>query len=382
MASIKKYKNKDNKIRYSFQVYLGLDKQTGKKMITTRRGFKTKKEANLEASKLEIQIAQGDLKKQTNIKFLDVYKEWFPSYKNTVRVSTWARSIGMFKNHILTSLGNKKIETIKPNDVQIAVNKWFKFAPNNSKKWYYYSSMVFDYAMKQEYISKNPCKMVTLPRRKPVSGDKTANFWTKDQLMEFFKYIDKDKNTEKFTLFRVLAFTGIRRGECLALTWGDINFNENTLRVNKTLTQGVKGKQIVQAPKTRKGRRTIILDKLTIKYLKEWHMKQRKLFLRYGFNTVNKSQLVFTTNKNTHKSLNTPGKWLSKIIKDHNLKKITVHGFRHTHASALFAAGASIKEVQERLGHEDVQTTMNIYTHVTNNQNKDAVKKLTNYLNF
>lgn len=61
---------------------------------------------------------------------------------------------------------------------------------------------------------------------------------------------------------------------------------------------------------------------------------------------------------------------------------ITVHGFRHTHASALFASDASIKEVQERLGHQDVQTTMNIYTHITQQQDKNAVNKLVNYLDF
>ena len=65
-----------------------------------------------------------------------------------------------------------------------------------------------------------------------------------------------------------------------------------------------------------------------------------------------------------------------------DLPRITIHGFRHTHASALFAAGASIKEVQERLGHEDAQTTLNIYTHVTEKQDKEVAKKLVNYLNF
>lgn len=61
---------------------------------------------------------------------------------------------------------------------------------------------------------------------------------------------------------------------------------------------------------------------------------------------------------------------------------VTVHGFRHSHASALFSAGASIKEVQERLGHEDAQTTLNIYTHVTEKQGKEAVQKLVNFLDF
>ena len=106
-----------------------------------------------------------------------------------------------------------------------------------------------------------------------------------------------------------------------------------------------------------------------------------------GFNANKTSQLIFSTRNNTFKSLNTPKKWLDKALNNINadstvLPTITVHGFRHSHASALFAAGATIKEVQERLGHEDAQTTLNIYTHVTQHQDKQAVQKLVNFLNF
>lgn len=124
------------------------------------------------------------------------------------------------------------------------------------------------------------------------------------------------------------------------------------------------------------------LDPQTINYLKKWRSEQKQKYLMLGFNTFKKSQLVFATINNTHKCLNTPAKWLKYTIRNTDLKPITIHGFRHTHASALFSAGASIKEVQERLGHEDVQTTMDIYTHVTKQQNDEAVNKLVNYLDF
>ena len=101
-----------------------------------------------------------------------------------------------------------------------------------------------------------------------------------------------------------------------------------------------------------------------------------------GINTLQPNQLMFSNTKNGYHSLNTPAKWLKPIIADHNLKPITIHGFRHSHASLLFSAGASIKEVQLRLGHADVATTLNIYTHVTKKQNKEAVEKLANYANF
>lgn len=101
-----------------------------------------------------------------------------------------------------------------------------------------------------------------------------------------------------------------------------------------------------------------------------------------GFNTLQKKQLVFANLKNGYKSLNTPARWLKEIIKDSQLKPITIHGFRHTSASLLFEAGATIKEVQTRLGHDDAQTTLNIYTHVTQKQDNQAAEKLANLLDF
>lgn len=382
MASIKSYSTSNGDKRYKFQIYGGINPQTGKVTKTTRRGFKSKKEATLEASRLELEISQGGIKKENNIKFKEVYEQWYEAYINTVRESTYARTAGMFNNHILPEFGNKRIRTIQINEIQRAVNKWFKIAPNNFKKWFNYTTNVFTYAIKERYIDDNPCKLVNIPRKQVEYGDKPANFWDKQQLKKFFEYIDPEKQMEKYTLFRILAFCGLRRGECLALTWDDIDFSDKTMRINKTLTQGVKGKQIVQAPKTRKGRRTIVLDEFTLATLKKWRLKQKQTFLMLGFNTFKKSQLIFATRNNTHKCLNTPAKWLGKIINESNLPKITVHGFRHSHASALFAAGASIKEVQERLGHEDVKTTMDIYTHVTDQQNQEAVNKLVNYLDF
>ena len=382
MASFKQYELQDGTKLWKTDVYLGIDPQTGKPKHTVRRGFKTKKEASLVASRIELEVSQGNLEKENNILFSAVYKEWYQAYINTVSESTWNRTAGMFDNHILPALGKYRIRTITINQVQRAVNKWFKVASYNYKRWYNYTVSVFEFAIKQGYIQKNVAKMATLPKRRPRVGDAPENFWDKDQLETFFSYLDIEKEPEKFTLFRVLAFCGVRRGECLALTWDDVNFTENTLRVNKTLTQGERGKQIIQSPKTKNSRRTIELDPITINYLKHWKAVQKRKYFMLGYNTLQPKQLIFANNKNGYKSLNTPAKWLKSIIADHNLKPITIHGFRHSHCSALFSAGASIKEVQLRLGHADVATTLNIYSHVTKNQNKEVAQKLVNYLDF
>ncbi|MBS1007169.1 site-specific integrase [Levilactobacillus brevis] len=382
MASIKKYTDKHGDTRYSFQLYVGTNPQTGKPKKTSRRGFKTKKEATLAASRLELEASTGSLQQDNNILFETVYHEWYAAYVNTVRESTTVRVTKMFDNHILPAFGNKRIRTITLADVQRAVNGWFKEVKVNYKRWYNFANMVFKYALKQGYIISNPATLVTMPKRRDNWQRDPNKFWTKQQLIHFFSYIDPVEDAEKYTLFRVLAYTGIRRGECLALTWQDINFKQATLSVNKSIAQGTGGKQIIQPPKTNTGKRIIPLDDITLGHLKHWRHAQQRLYLMMGYNTMHPGQLIFANTKNGMKSLNTPGKWLHAIIdnKPDEFPRITIHKLRHTHATLLFEAGASIKEVQDRLGDADVDTVMNVYAHVSNEQRRNTTDKLTRFM--
>jgi len=383
MASIKQYIDRNGHKRYRFQLYLGVNPQTGKPHKTTRGGFKTKREASLAASRLEVENSKGNYnRKVNNILFEQVYEEWYASYVNTVRESTTVRVIKIFENHILPAFGKKRIRTIALSDVQRALNGWFKEVKVNYKRWYNFTNMVFKYAMKQGFITNNPAALVTMPQRRDGWQRDKNKFWTKQQLLRFFTYIDPVEEMEKFTLFRVFAYTGIRRGECLALTWQDINFKKATLSVNKSIAQGTRGKQIIQPPKTNTGNRIITLDADTVAYLKNWRIRQRRIYLMQGFNTMQPGQLIFANTKNGMKSLNTPNRWLHDIIDDKpdEFPKITLHKFRHTHATLLFEAGASIKEVQDRLGDADVDTVMNIYAHVSDEQRRDTTKKLISFM--
>lgn len=350
MASIRQYTTKSGKTLYEVSVFIGRDELTNKPRYSHRRGYSSKKEATLAASRLSLEANKDDLTKRRGYTFKDVFEQWYLSYVNTVRESTWAHTRNMFDNHILPYFGTRGIDQITTSMLQKAVNQWSQEAYRNYKRWFRFTSRVLKYAELQGYIGMNPARRVTIPKRQDKAGDDSPNFWDKHELAKFFSYIDTEKEPEKFTLFRVLAFGGLRRGECLALTWQDISFTDKTIRVNKTLTQGEKGRQIVQAPKTRKGRRTIPMDAKTMSALKHWRLVQLQKYMALGFNTNKPDQLVFATVHNTHKYLNQPEKWLKSIEDAHNIQhRITVHGFRHSHASALFAAGATIKEVQERL---------------------------------
>lgn len=122
------------------------------------------------------------------------------------------------------------------------------------------------------------------------------------------------------------------------------------------------------------------MDDNTVAILKEWKKKQKQDYLKLGFNTLQSKQLMFSNEHNEYLQPTKTRKWIVHVQDKYELGTITTHGLRHTHCSLLFEAGASIKEVQDRLGHTDVQTTMNIYTHVTNEAKEEAILKFADYI--
>src|SRR5699024_3210158 len=122
---IKKYKLKNGETRYQFQLYLGTDSLTGKPKRTTRRGFKTKKEADLELSRLKLELERGELANKQLLTFKEVYELWLPQYEYSVEESTYIKTVGIFKNHILPALGEHYIDKKTIGICQKAVNTWF-----------------------------------------------------------------------------------------------------------------------------------------------------------------------------------------------------------------------------------------------------------------
>ena len=142
------------------------------------------------------------------------------------------------------------------------------------------------------------------------------------------------------------------------------------LKVNQTLAKGENNKIIFQTPKTEKGQRTISLDPKTIEILKDWHKYSTK-------------GLLFKNESGSPKSIVHVNNLLNRVWRRYpDFKRITPHGFRHTHCSLLFEAGATIKEVQERLCHENIQTTMDIYAHVTQKAKDEVANKFAYYIGF
>src|SRR5690625_7495503 len=120
---------------------------------------------------------------------------------------------------------------------------------------------------------------------------------------------------------------------------------------------------MMQPTKTVNGRRVIDMDYVSMKLLKLWKMYQAQFMLKLGYNTNSPDQLVFSNTRNNFYSINIHNERMRNVQKRNGLKRITVHGLRHTHCSILFSMGASIRDDQTRLGRTDIKTTINIYAH-------------------
>lgn len=193
-------------------------------------------------------------------------------------------------------------------------------------------------------------------------------FFEKSELAEI---LDAMKDNQRwYTFFRLLAYTGLRRCEALALLWSDVDFKTGTLTINKTLSTGINNVPVVHETKTKSGMRTIEIDRETLRILNDWRAAQKTLSMK---------GLIFPSKNGTEMPITNPYTFFQRVAKQLGIKG-TIHSFRHTHASMLFEAGWSIKDVQERLGHKDFKTTMDIYTHVPQRRRKESMQEFEKFI--
>ena len=194
-----------------------------------------------------------------------------------------------------------------------------------------------------------------------MEENEDENFYSREQFIELLECFKQENNMRIYTFFRLLSFSGTRKGEAFALTWRDINFKDI-------------------GPVKNGEPRTIKMDAPTMQLLKDWKKQQYKEYLQLGFNAMIQNQFVFPNTENQIHEPNKTYRWLKTVLDKYKLDPITTHGLRHTHCSLLFEAGATIKEVQYRLGHKDVKTTLDVYAHVTKKAKAGTIEKFENYL--
>ena len=328
--------------------------------------FKNKRDAENEEARYRIKVDNKEAF-VSNVTLKQVYLEFELEKANKVKKQTLEKD----KNKYYFF---SKIENIKINDINLKKYKELflsnideNLSTNYKNKILGLFRNLIKYSNK--YYNTSDSILKYIENFKDINKiKKEMNFFTLDEYMDFDKVID---DFEYHVFFEILYYMGLRQGEAQALTWKDIDFNSNKLKISKTLTTKIKGeKYTISSPKTKNSNRILpmikkIVDDLKILYKRYSCYKDFKdnWFVFGGPTPFVESSIQLRKNK--YCSL-TPSK-----------KQIRVHDFRHSCASLLINQGASIALVSKYLGHSNITITLNTYTHLY----KSELDNLVNVLN-
>lgn len=313
---------------------------TGQLRKSTKRGFDTKREAE---DWLRSFLSQQS--HSLDMKFSDFVSIYMDDMKHRLREHTMINKRYLIDDKLLPYFGEKKMNEISVADIRTWQNTLIQkgFSQTYLKTINNQMSAICNYAVRYYDLSCNPC------RKAGSMGKAKADemlIWTKEEFQEFSDCI-MDKRVS-WLAFQILFWTGIRIGELLALTWADVDSDAKVLRINKSY-QRLKGKDIVTAPKTPKSIRNVNLPGFLVEDIRDFQESLYDPQPEDPLLSVSKSALE---------------KEMLRGCKLSGVKKIRIHDLRHSHASLLIELGFSAKEIAERLGHENVETTLNTYSHL------------------
>lgn len=337
--------------RNSYYVKVYYVDYTGQKKQKKKRGFKLKKDAQNWEREFMLQL-QSDPTMSLN----SLSELYINDISSRLKQTSVDGHKHLLNTRILPYLGDKPINLITPADIRHWQNLQIDsgYSPAYLKRMNNLLVAVLNYAVRYHNLRENPCHLAGSMGKR---GRRIITFWTKDEYFSFIKVID---DITRYTMFQVLYYTGMRIGELLALTYGDLDLESKIIHINKTATfKG--GNVIITSPKTEKSTRDVTVPALLVDDLQDYMSKIYSYSVEDRVFPYTKSILYNALNTGCEKS---------------GVKRIRIHDIRHSHASLLIDMGVSPLLISERLGHEKVETTLNTYSHLYPNRAEEVAEKL------
>lgn len=396
---LKKVKE-NGEISYSVKsVYLGLDIKTGKPVKTTVTA-KTLRSLDRKIIQAKIDWEEsGSTRKETfSIATLsDLAEMWFSNYETWVSSdNTLNRVRNYLDTYILPKFGHYQPDKITSSDIQKWINELAqkskesvdagnKRAKKGSAKDFgaiaHKLREIFNFGITHFELKYNPVQSIKIPP-KPKSNQKRIMVLHDEDLTIWLNFVDTLPNTRANRRFKVicdsLLASGMRINELLALTIYDLDFESSEILVTKTLVWknanpklGLKGKVVCKnTPKSDSGNRKIAVPYQIIEQLQNFHDEMNLYFKKNG---LSKSKLIFPTIYGNYMCDRNERATLKRRLQEVDLPDYGFHLFRHTHASMMLNAGMNWKELQVRMGHKSIKTTMDIYAELAPKNQTQAV---------
>ncbi len=333
---------------------------------------KTEKEAAKKLRDALHEVEQGSLipgKDHRLGAFLDHWLEHIR--RRALKISTYLRYRDILDVHILPRLGHLSLRNLAPEHLERFYAR--KMEEGLSERTIHIMHTIMHQALalavKRRLIATNVCDEVDLPRVPTYE----ARTFSKEEARAFLRAV---KGTRFEVLFTVALLTGMRRGELLALRWEDINWEEGSIHVRRTVNRYGKGQgYVISDTKTAASRRKILFPPL-VRDLLTRHREQQITLRERAQKTWQEQGLVFSSRVGTIINPNYVGEELRAVLERAHLPRMRFHDLRHSTATLLLGEGVHPKVVQELLGHSTIRMTLDTYSHVLPSLHQEAVYKL------
>jgi integrase len=341
--------------------------------IQKRVTARTKRELDAKVSELKAQWNKGDYFEATKMTAAEYLEHWLEAIAPTIRPSSHRRFTEVARRRVIPAMGHVALARVTTLHIQEFYADCLKSGLSPSTVALYHNVLhrALEQAVKWSLIRRNPCDGVDAPRE--VTPEMKT--WTAEQARAF---LDVASGDDLAALWWLVLHTGLRRGELLALRWQDIDFERATLAIRRTLTRGMDGLAFGE-PKSAAGRRSLALPAVCVDRLRAHRTQQLKRRLALGSDWQD-TDLVFERGDGSLLHPNTMSSAFARLTKKAGLPRIRFHDLRHTAATLMLANGEHPKIVQERLGHSDMSMTLNRYSHVTMDMQREAADRLAKLL--
>lgn len=334
--------------------------------------------ANKEQDK-RLEIANGVYKANKSIT-LDSYFEEFLEHKaKSIKGNTLYNYKCLYYKHISPTLGKGKIKAIEKRQCKELQDSLFeKYNENTTNRALLVLSIVLNSAVSDDIITKNPMQGLKAIKQSKQKATQTIHkALTEEEQKALLEQLRIDNEFYYECICFMLA-TGLRVGECTALTWKDIDYKANIIHVTKTVSKDINGHKIIASPKTECSIRDIPMNDTIKRILKE---QRKKYLLLWQANGEKMHDRIFTTPYGEIPNSQAVSMELTRAIKHLNengnpIQRITCHGLRDTFATRYIEQGGSPQTLKTILGHSSLAMTMDLYSQVLPNTKQEEMNKL------
>ena len=345
----------------------GIDREGNR--VRKYRTFDTKRDATRAFNEHKVKMDKGTQIMPSEYTFAQWLDYWYKDIILPQIEETTAYGYrGMIENYLKPQLGEIRLQKLTARDIQ-QYYTWLmdekKLSPNTVIKHHNLLTNTLNAAERQEYITKNPMRAVSPPKKR----QREAKFYTPEQLGIL---LDKAVGTRLELPVFICAYLGLRRGELCGLRWSDVDLEHQTITIENTRTQAGK-KEIEKGTKTASSTRTLYLPDTLCDMLKAAREHQQVCRAEYK-NAYDDNDYVVVMEDGRPFRPNYLSELFSKFLADNDLPKIVLHELRHTFASLSNQAGIPAYNIGKALGHSTPATTQKIYTHLLDQTHTQAVE--------